>query len=62
MGIKITNTCILTHLLFVDDVLVFLNGLIGDITVFSSAFRSLYFSIVMECNHLKSTLAATGCT
>lgn len=28
-GIKITDGCILTHLLFVDDILVFINGSIG---------------------------------
>ena len=37
-GIKITNTCILTHLLFIDDVLIFLNGGIGDSTSLHNAF------------------------
>lgn len=32
-SIKITENYILTHLLFVDDVLIFLNGSIGDTTV-----------------------------
>jgi len=31
-GIKIANGCTLTHLLFVDDVLLFLNESIGDLT------------------------------
>lgn len=31
-GIKITNNCTITHLLFVDNVLIFLNGSIGDLT------------------------------
>lgn len=31
-GIKITENCILTHLLFIDDILIFLNGSIGDTT------------------------------
>ena len=37
-GIKITDNCILTHLLFVDDVLVFLSGSVGDITSIRNIF------------------------
>lgn len=59
MGIKITNNCIIT-LLFVDDVLIFLNGSIGDITSFSSILRYFYFASSMECNQLKLTLTIVG--
>jgi len=31
-GIRISDGCTITHLLFVDDVLMFLNGGIGDLT------------------------------
>ena len=32
-GIRIAEDCILTHLLFVDDIFLFLNGSLGDSTV-----------------------------
>lgn len=60
MGIKITNNCILTHLLLFDDILIFINGSLGDITAFNSSFRSFFFSIGMECNHIKSTIYPTS--
>lgn len=39
MGVKITNQCILTHLLFVDDILIFLDGGIHDINSFTRILR-----------------------
>lgn len=38
IGIKIIDDCMLTHLIFVDDVLIFLNGSVGDITSIRDIF------------------------
>ncbi len=59
-GIKITNSYILTHLLFVNDVLIFLNGSIGDITTFSTILKYFCFATGTECNQLKSSLTTVG--
>ena len=61
-GIKITNNCILSHLLFVDDVLIFLNGSVSDISVMNSALKLFYKAIGMTCNNTKSTITTLGCT
>jgi len=47
-GIKITNNFILTHLLFVDDVLIFLNGGVGDLTYLHSVMLLFSTTIGME--------------
>jgi len=38
-GLKITYQCALTHLLFVDDILIFLDGGIQDINTFIGILR-----------------------
>jgi len=60
-GIKITNDCILTHLLFVNDVLIFLNG-DGDSSAFLSLLQLFCRATSMECNARKSTISSTGCS
>eukprot|EP00253_Pinus_taeda_P035540 PITA_35540 len=45
-GIKITNGCTLTHLLFVDDIMVFINGSIGDISSIKATFS--LFQVVRD--------------
>lgn len=59
-GIKITNVCTLTHLLFVDDVLIFLNRGIGDITSFHRALGIFIKAMGMVLNEAKSTIIAMG--
>lgn len=61
-GIKITNECWLTHLLFVDDILIFLNGSVGDLTVIRSIFSLFMLATSMELNKHKSTFTKTACT
>jgi len=52
----------LTHLLFVDDVLIFLNGSIGDLTNIKATFSLFQVATGMLINDTKSTLAAAECT
>lgn len=61
-GVKITDKCILTHLLFVDDVLIFLNGSIGDLTDLQNVMAIFQTTTGMEINNLKYTLTVLGCT
>ena len=61
-GIKITDICILTHLLFADDVLIFLNGGIGDMTILQNTITLFQTTTGMVINNTKSTIKATGCT
>eukprot|EP00253_Pinus_taeda_P029628 PITA_29628 len=61
-GIKITDTAILTHLLFVDDVLIFLNRGIGDLTTLHQAIGTFLKATGMVLNESKSTLTASRCT
>jgi len=62
MGIKIINSCILTHLLFVDDALIFLNRGIDDLTSLHNAFAIFQKATGMVLNEAKSTIIATGCS
>jgi len=62
MGIKITNSYILTHLLFVDDVLIFLNGGIGDLTSLHNVFGTFQKAMRIMLNEEKSTIIAIGCS
>lgn len=61
-GIKITNNCILSHLLFVDDVLIFLNGDVGDLTALHSVMLLFCTATGIECNARKSTITSSGCS
>lgn len=51
----------MTHLLFVDDVLIFLNGGIFDLTSLHNAFGTFQKAMGMVLNEAKSTIIATGC-
>lgn len=57
-GIKIIDGCILTHLLFVDGVLIFLNGGIGDLTSLKNTFSLFQTYTKMMVNYNRSTLIA----
>jgi len=59
-GIKITNAYTLTHLLFVDDVLLFLNGSIGDMIDIYSIMLIFSTATGMESNDSKSTISTSG--
>jgi len=61
-GIKITEGCMLTHLIFVDDVLLFLNGSIGDLTIMKKTFALFQSTTGMNVNNNKSTLREAGCS
>ena len=54
--IRIVEDCILTHLIFVDDIIIFLNGYLGDSTVVTSILLLLCTSTGMQCNNSKSTM------
>jgi len=61
-GIKITEIFYLTHLLFVDDILIFLNGSIGDTTTLQNLFMLFQQATGMMINDSKSTITTVGCT
>jgi len=55
-GLKISDSCFLTHLLFVDDVLIFLDGSIRDYLTFSNILSLFSSAIGKQANHGKSTI------
>lgn len=55
-GLKISDICYLTHLLFVDDVLLLLDGSIQDTTAFSRLLDLFSKATGMEVNRSKSTI------
>lgn len=61
-SIKITNSCTLTHLLSIDDVLIFFNGGIGDLTNLHSIMLLFSVATRMECNARKSTITTSRCS
>lgn len=60
VGIKITEIFYLTHLLFVDDVLIFLNDNIGNTTILQNVFELFQKATCMAINILRSTLTTAG--
>ena len=58
--IKISENFILTHLLFVDDIIIFLNGSLGDITIVNSILQLFCKAIGMPCNNSKYTITIHG--
>lgn len=62
MGLKIIEQCIITHLLFVDDVIIFLNGGIQDCTTFHEIFLLFTATTSMEPNRMKSTITFSACS
>eukprot|EP00253_Pinus_taeda_P014695 PITA_14695 len=55
-GLKITDDCFLTHLLFVDDVMIFLDGSIRDSRSFSNIITLFSSATGMLANHTKSSI------
>lgn len=56
-GLKMSDLCFLTHLLFVDDVLIFLDGSIRYSTTFADIVFMFSRATGMEANHGKSTIS-----
>eukprot|EP00253_Pinus_taeda_P034161 PITA_34161 len=61
-GIKIADDFYLTHLLFVDDILIFLNGSIGDTTTLQNAMLLFQQATGMKINEQKSSITSVGCS
>eukprot|EP00253_Pinus_taeda_P033651 PITA_33651 len=61
-GIKIVDNFFLTHLLFVDDILIFLNGSIGDTSSLHNSFLLFQQATGMQINNNKSTITSVGCS
>lgn len=55
-GLRITDECTLTHLLFVDDVMIFLDGSIRDSRAFSNIINLFSSATGMLANHSKSSI------
>lgn len=55
-GMRIAESCTLTHLLFVDNIPIFLNGSIGDMLCFAAVLVNFSIATGMKCNALKSTI------
>lgn len=58
-GLKISDDCYLTHLLFVDDVIIFFDGSIRDSHSFSKIISLFSSSTRMLENHSKSSIIFT---
>eukprot|EP00253_Pinus_taeda_P027637 PITA_27637 len=58
-GLKITEECFLTHLLFVDDVLILLDGSMRDSMSFSHILALFSQATGMQVNRAKSTITMT---
>eukprot|EP00253_Pinus_taeda_P030670 PITA_30670 len=61
-GLGITDLCYLTHLLFVDDVLILLNGSIRDTRSFSKILQLFSDATGMQPNQMKSTITCSRTT
>lgn len=61
-GIKFIEDYILTHILFMDDVLILLNGGIGDLTNIKNIFSLFQVATGMMVNCSKSTSTIAGYT
>lgn len=55
-NLKKSDTCFLTHLLFVDHDLIFLDGSIQDSLTFSKILSLFSVATGMQANHAKSTI------
>lgn len=55
-GMKMNDHCYLTHLLFVDDVLIFLDGSQQDSSTFHAILNLFAMATSMKSNHSKSTI------
>jgi len=61
-GLKIMEHFYLTRLLFVDDILILLNGSVRDTTSLNEILNLFYRATGMEINRGKSTISLSECT
>lgn len=61
-GIRLTENCTITHLLFVDDVLMFLNRGIVDFTTIQNTINLFKMATGMAINNSKSTITISECS
>ena len=61
-GLKISEDCYLTHLLFVDDVMIFLDGSTRDSRSFSNIITLFSSATGMLANHSKSSIILSRTT
>lgn len=60
-GVKISEVSYLSHLLFVDDVLMLSNGSMCDTTCFKKILSLFCKATCMEPNFIKSTILQVSC-
>ncbi len=58
-GLRISELCSLTHLLFVDDVLILLDGSVRDLRNFTKVLKLFSATTGMLPNQMKSTITCT---
>jgi len=56
-GLNIIDHFTLTHLLFMDDILIFLNGSVQDIITLKESLKLFSIATEMEINREKSTIS-----
>ena len=61
-GIKLLEKCVITHILFVDDIILFLNGSLSDSTVIKAILILFCSTTGMQCNNHISTMTCHGYT
>jgi len=61
-GLKIMEHFYLIHLLFVDDILIFINGSVWDSTTLNEILQLFCSATGMELNRGKSFISLSGCT
>lgn len=61
-GIRISKDCSIAHLIFMDDVPMFLNGGIGDLTTIQNTINLFKTATNMTINHCKSTITVLECS
>lgn len=61
-GIKLLEDSTITHLLFVDDVLMFLNGGIGDLTTIQNTINIFKTATGMTIKNSKSIITVSKCS
>lgn len=61
-GLKIMENFDLTHLLFVDDILIFINESVRDTTSLNEILHLFCSATGMEINRGKSSISLSGCT
>lgn len=61
-GLKIIDHFTLTHLLFMEDILIFLSGSVHDIITLKESLKLFSIATGMEINREKSTISFSECS